>query len=301
MISKELLENLYLKQGLKQNKIAEMFGITQATVSSYCIKYKLKKAKKETIKTKNHGKPWTEEQKNFLIDNFGRMSYKAIANSEIIQRKPSAVQQMRRTLKLGDSRTSDEYLTVSYLSKQLNIEWKTVKRWGEKHGLKITKRNLTNKMLVTRVKLSTFWKWAKEHTNLIKWNKFEEGALGLEPTWVKEARKIYRETHPEKEGLPWTNEDDILLTSYRKIGLTIPQIAKNMKRSERAIDGRLTVIEAERKKKKTWDEKELERLKKFVKEGLTSKQIAEKMEITIPMVEGARERYITRPRKQIEG
>jgi hypothetical protein len=102
-ISREILIKLYIEEKKSQKKIAAELNIKQYEVQNALVKHEISRKKyKENTTPKNHNKGWTEEQKEFLIDNFGKISYSAIADSKIIQKKPSAVQHMRRRLKLGD-------------------------------------------------------------------------------------------------------------------------------------------------------------------------------------------------------
>ena len=76
-ISRELLEELYVNQGLKQHQIAKKLKTSQTNVSNHCIKYKLKEAKK--LQKKFKYKHWTEEEETILIDMYGMHSYGKIA------------------------------------------------------------------------------------------------------------------------------------------------------------------------------------------------------------------------------
>jgi len=56
----------------------------------------------------------------------------------------------------------------------------------------------------------------------------------------------------------------------------------------------------ERKEVNIWDDEQVKELKNFVKQKLTTKQIAEKMNKEVMCIKGARERYISKPKKQIQ-
>jgi hypothetical protein len=246
----------------------------------------------------NHNKRWTTEQENFLIDNFGKLSYETIAKSKVIQKTHLAVERKARSMNLGNPKDYDDSMTRNYFCKKIDIDPKTFNRWDKKFGLKTITKVVAIKQKIVTVKLTDFWEWSENHQNLINWNKFKEDALGVEPNWTKKARADYRKKYPEKHNISWTNEEDKMLMSYFKLGLPLAKIAKNMKKRRSAVDARLGKIYAERKHMHEWTLGELEVMKGYINQGLSIRQTAKKMNLSFYCIKGAVERYINKPNRK---
>jgi hypothetical protein len=181
------------------------------------------------------GKHWTKEQKQFLIENVGILSYDAIAKK--VGKTPRATRQKKVRMELGDPKENSDYITIKYLSKIIHSSAKTINKWIKNNGLKATHRIVAHKQLISRINIADFWKWAKKNPKKINWNKFEYMNLGAEPDWTKEARKKYKKVRST-----WTTEKENLLESYYKIGLSCKQISENMRMTQGAIRARHNLI-----------------------------------------------------------
>lgn len=286
-ISKEQLKTLYIDKGMKQKEIADMHNVKIYQVQNALVKYKINKK----TKPKNHLKHWTKEQDKYLIEKFGILSYESIGKSKIIQRTAESVRARAAKLELGDPRFCEDFISKTFLSNTIKADAKSVNDWIKNKGLKADKKILTLKVVITRIKLSNFWKWAKKHTYLINWNRFECEALGVEPKWAKKVREEYKKITPVNEGKEWTNEQDSLLDSLYRLGKTTKEIAKELGRSESGVDRRLSVICVERRKKRWTKEEEL-KVKKMLKEGKGTYEISIKLNRPYKSVEMFRTRYI---------
>lgn len=286
-ISKAELENLYNKQNLKQKEIAKLLGVKMYEVQNALVKYGITKK----VVPKNHFKHWTKEQDEFLISKFGVFSYETIGKYKLIDKSAESVKARACKLKLGDPRFHDDFVTKTFLARSIKVDAKKVNYWIESCGLKSEIKKLTLKSFVTRIRLSDFWEWLEKNKDLMNWKKFESGAIGVEPKWTKEIREKYKKATPKNEGKEWTNELDGLLDSYYKLGKSIKEIADLLGRSESAIDGRLSVICAERRKKR-WTREEEVKVKEMLKEGKGTYEISVKLKRPYKSVEMFRTRYI---------
>ena len=81
-ISKELLEELYVKKGLSQQQVAKEVGLSQSAIGSLVKKYELKEAKKKQTKINKlypkNGKRWDSEEIDLLESLYGVVSYKVL-------------------------------------------------------------------------------------------------------------------------------------------------------------------------------------------------------------------------------
>lgn len=287
MISKEQLKKLYIEERKTQKEVAEILEVKLSDVANAIHKYQLKKGKPQV---ENYNKPWTKEEEEYLMESFGIFSYKAIAKH--LKRTVGGVKKKIKTLKLGDPRLSDEFITQNALSKILKIDDKTIQEWRTYHKLKMKKKNIANNYFVWKIKISDFWKWAEKHHNLINWNKFKHSALGVEPKWTMKIRLEYDK--PKKNYIEWTKSEEALMISYYKAGISTKKIAENLGRTQGAIKTRLCNLGYKKVTPKSWTTGEIAKLKDLVKQGLTAKEISKSMDRTVRSVERAKSVYITK-------
>lgn len=120
-----------------------------------------------------------------------------------------------------------EDLYVKTIAKCFNCDSRVINRWINDYGLpyRIVQRGqATCKLISTK----QFWKWVKEHSDLIPWSKYEKFSILPEPEWVDKMIKDYavknnrkRITHAEKQHVIW----------LRKQGKSFKEIALEMNRT----------------------------------------------------------------------
>ncbi len=233
MFSKEFFEELYFNQNLTQKQIAEKINMSQSFVNSQFMKLGIKSKK-----------AWSNEDVEFLEDNFGIKSVKTLA--KCLDRTEDAVIIKAKRLGLGCINQSSELLTLRDIYRAIGADMKTVKIWIRKYGLIASKRTLSKEKAYWRISLNNFWKWAEEHQDLVKWSKFPVNILGKEPKWAAAARKKDLE-RPKKEAYKWTNSEDQILTMYWNANKDAKDIAEIMHRSKQGILRRAARLRLERR------------------------------------------------------
>ena len=225
----------YLKDNWHKKKtqeIAEELGRTY-----YSIYNKARKLGLGSNRAHHH-RPWTEEEEEFLAENWGMFSMEHIAKK--LNRTPHAIQIRAVKLGLGPFLESGDYITLNQLLLQLrgyNGRTYTVKQWIEK-GLPVKTKKVKSSSFKV-VNLDDFWEWAEKNRTLIDFSKLEENALGKEPDWVKEQRKADIEMKKFKRG-PWTKaEDKRLINLLREFRWTYKEISEKLNRTEGAIKRRM--------------------------------------------------------------
>lgn len=273
-ISRELLEELYVKQGLKQHQIAKKLGINQTNVSYYCKIYKIKKCKKLNKKFKYRA--WTEEDETILIEMYGMYSYKRI--SKRLKRSETAIVQKARKLNLGSPRQATGYVNMSELGVCLGRSKSTIKRWIKLKGLPYCKKVISKKEETYRIDVNKFWAWAYKNINLMKWELYIRNSLGKEPKWLAEKIKEYNSKIKHKT-TEWTETEIANLELWYSQGVEIKEIGKRLNRSPTAVDIRLTRIGADRRRIiiLPWKDEEVEMLINMRKNKMTIKDIAEEL------------------------
>ena len=233
---------------------------------------------------------WTQEEVDFLYDNLGVLSYKSIGKK--LNRTSEAVRSKCQKLKLGGITLYSEFLTTAELGRAIGRDKSTIVRYIKNNGLPARKKILAMKRVYYQISLKNFWKWAEKNKELIKWDNFEEGSLGLEPKWVKEVRKNSY-CKPRNRGTYWSKREDSLLVFYLDSGKDLKELAKILKRSSGAINARAKRLNLRRNIMIKWKDIEVEILLKMVNEGFTNVQIAEELGRSVTSVKGKREKLVS--------
>lgn len=218
---------------------------------------------------------WTQDDIDYLEQNFGVISINAIAKH--LNKTPKAVLGKSKRLELGSAINASEMLTIGELAKTIGVDDKTIKNWIEKYDLKASRRVIVRKRLYWRIKIQSFWNWAKTHQDFIRWSKFERNALGKEPDWVEAARKKYV-LKPKRRLEKWTTKEDESLRMYWNAGKSVKEIGNILNRSSQAILNRAQRIGLNKKKISIrWKPVEVETLIKMKIDGYTDAQVAEEL------------------------
>lgn len=279
IISKETLEELYFKQHKTQYEIAEILGITQSRVSAIFVKYGFD----------FRGK-WTKEEIEYLEENFGLKTVKAIARK--LNRSEDAVIIKAKRIGLGGITETTNSINATQLANAIGTDSKTVIRWINKKGLKAKKLVMAKERIYWRITLINFWDWAKENQDCIKWSRFEVNSLGKEPSWVEAARKKDLEK-PKKQHLKWTKEQDKMLKMYWNTEKKIKEIAEIMNRSVDAVSRRAARIGLSRRNiELPWTDIEDEMLIDMKLKGMRDVDIAEEIGRSYPSIAWRRRKLI---------
>lgn len=183
---------------------------------------------------------WTKEEVEYLQDNWGDKSIKAIANH--LNRSVNAIIVKAQRLELGRHIDAGDYVTYNQLIRALGYTGgsgyltKRLKRDGFPMHYKAS---IKKKYAV--VKLEEFWKWTKDNKQKINFANFPKGALGKEPEWVDDKRKADMKS-PSKinHNKPWTKEDDNkLIFMCKQNRYTYKDAAEELNRTQSAVKRRL--------------------------------------------------------------
>lgn len=173
---------------------------------------------------------WTEEEKSYVEEYWGAKSVKAIAKK--INRTESAVMNYAERNKLG-SMYREVYLLPPLLGEYFGVSESTIKTWIKDFGLPSNTRPL-KKHRAHRILPEKLLIWCRD--NQSKWSSknLPIYALGEEPAWLVEKRKkdLADNTYKARE---WTTKEISQLLELVDSGMSNPQIAKIMNRSEYSI------------------------------------------------------------------
>lgn len=237
-------------------------------------------------------KPWTTEEMEYLDTYWGTKSISAIASH--LCRTVNAVK--NKAIRCGYTRHihSGTMITLNQLAEAVNRSYSVLNTTWINHGLPIKYRKSINRKY-KMIDIEDFWRWAATHKHLIDFSKIENGILGKEPEWVKEAR--HASYSARKNTMPWTDADDFKLkTMLKAYKYTYADLSKELNRSEGAIKRRifdLSLMERPmRKENRKWTDEETAELIRLVEVGYCFEDIGIKLNRTGSCVRGKYERIL---------
>ncbi len=183
------------------------------------------------------GRTWSEEDEEYLHEMWGTIPTVNLAKK--LNRTLIAVELKAKKLNLGAAADASEYLTATMAADILKVTAHTVINWIAKYGLKANKRIIRKCKKMIMIKHDDLLSWLE--ANKDKWDsrKVELYALGQEPTWLKEKRKLDASL-PIRGNCRWTKAEDQRAIMMFKSGLyTNGQIGNALGRSAQSVERRI--------------------------------------------------------------
>jgi hypothetical protein len=219
------------------------------------------------------GQNWTPEEYEYLQEVWGKTSLKTI--SAKLNRSPNAIKIKIQRLGLGAFLDSGEYVTFNQFLKAIGVEGGygyKMTSWIKNRDFPVRHKTV-NENRFRVVYINDFWRWAEQHRAFIDWPKFSENALGAEPLWAKEQRKIGIASKNKYHITPWTTaEDNLLKMLLSQQRYSCMQLSARMHRTEGAIQRRICDLGLNERPVKTenhtfWSESEYLKLGELIKQG----------------------------------
>lgn len=198
------------------------------------------------IKTKNSGRHWTEEDIDYVLNNYANTNLEKMAKH--LGRTETAIQRKIEKL-IGSRRRSycEGFFSTQEMGEILGVSKSTVARWIKEHGFPATvvqKKNAEgnkNNQYIYLINPDNVWKWVKNNRDKMNVyaGKIQRGAILPEPKWLLKdiEDNVWYGRHEE-----WTREMLATLYKYRfidglklrecadKFGKSLPAIQKQMKK-----------------------------------------------------------------------
>lgn len=160
---------------------------------------------------------WTKEELAYIEESWGKCSIPSIAKK--LNRTTNAIKNKAVELRLGAVLMSGDYITLNQLMKAVNAGRNTqayhLESWVKKRGLPVHTKKV-DKCSFRVVFIDEFWEWAEKNRAFIDFTKFEPFALGEEPDWVAEQRRVDFVAFPLQRKDAWTPTEDAKLLLYLK-------------------------------------------------------------------------------------
>lgn len=224
-------------------------------------------------KPKNHGRPWTEEEENFLLHN---ISYKTVDNlARKMGRSKGSL--LKRLNYLGFTQFDlHPGINLTEFAKASGIHRTTLAHFRDKKGLKVGSK--ANRIYI---KVEDFWEWAEANPTAYDFKKIPPNVLIPEPEWVHKLR-----TSPEPFKLnKWSSTEIAELEKYIREGkYDAIDIAEKLGRTEVAIQRKANALgyyqwapNNKKRHKGPFTKDELKQLEQFQAEGLTIHEMSIKL------------------------
>ena len=243
----------------------------------------------------NSKKPWTHDDDERLCELWGCSGgIPRIANT--LGRSELAIKMRAQRLKLGPYRNGSDLVSLLQIAKVIvglkgskSVAY-TMRRW-EECGLPIHKTRVQSNTW-KQVDIDEFWEWAEANKDILDFSRFEEDSLGIEPTWVKQKRKIDQQnrTTSTPKKCRWSPQEDALLVMLCESGKhTHEDLQKIFQRTSSSIRRRIYDLALPRPPKglpKKWREEDMRQLVAMIETGYGHDWIAKTMNRSAQAVRG---------------
>ena len=129
---------------------------------------------------------WTKKEIDYLRKQYKHQTSHQIAVK--IGRTENAILKKAERLGLSLYRENCEFLSGLTLCNCFGIDMRVFRRWYLILKMPAIKK-IRGKSCMYLIETEKFWCWAKQHQELIPWDKYEEYSLLPEPQWVKDKIK----------------------------------------------------------------------------------------------------------------
>ena len=189
------------------------------------------------IPLNNH---WSDEQEKELKELWGTVSVNTLAKR--FNRTINAVEQKAYRMNLGKFfEANGEYLKISDVSRELNVDEKRVRSKWPEMGLKTYKIKIKNQHYITGITIEDLFLFLENHQDEFDARYIEENAFGIDPDWLKIKRKKDF-LNPPPTRRKWTTEEDTILRWLLSKGKKYAEIGKKLNRSVQSVSSRVQAL-----------------------------------------------------------
>ena len=188
------------------------------------------------------GKQWAPEEDAYLSEMWGYVSIDGLGKH--LNRSRNAVIGRVRRLGLPPFLESGDYVTMNQLLHALgygSVHAYHAKSWVEERDFPMKIKMRSSKASVKVVYLDEFWAWAEKNRSFVDFSRMEPLALGQEPAWVQEQRRIDYRSFAIQRKDRWTEQEDSrlkMLLGLKKYGYA--ELSEMLARSAGAIQRRIS-------------------------------------------------------------
>ena len=236
------------------------------------------------------GRNWTDEDIQYLEDNWGVISINTIA--ENLDRSINAINIKKNKMGLGAFLNNGEYITFNQLIVALGNKSYSYKEtsWIRNRQFPIKYKRVSESRFKV-VYLEDFWEWAEKNRTIIDWSKVEKNVIGAEPSWVDIQRKRDFNSHKINKS-QWTKlEEEKLKVLVKQFRYTYSEIALKLNRTEGAIQRRICDLNLIERPLKAdthtkWTNDECLRLGEMIKQRFNYEMMLDELNKSVKAIRG---------------
>lgn len=184
-------------------------------------------------------RPWSEEEAQWLQENWGSKPIPAIAG--ILGRSPTAVANKAQRLGLYGQLACGDLMSLAAATELLGLKnTKALLHWIEKYAFPATKKYIrpkrgprTQSQCHYVVRMDRFLRWLEEHQELWDSRCIPLFGLGVEYPWLQEKRK--KDLHRAPIYRMWEDVEISYLRMQLARGISYAAIGKELGRSKKSI------------------------------------------------------------------
>lgn len=188
----------------------------------------------------NHGKPWTEEEKQILREQFGNVDVMTLVQK--LKRSPKSITTKAYSLGIT-ARENSELVSAIDVARLFGMNYSrtVIKWWIGKYGLKAKYINIErcSKRKLIMIDTRDLLEWMKNNQERYTTIHLELNILGSEPNWLKEKRK--GDINKRKTRY-WTKEEENRLIMYYRKGISYAEMADKFKRTPLACKKKIAKL-----------------------------------------------------------
>lgn len=227
---------------------------------------------------------WTQEEIDYLQDKWGSISIQTISGH--LGRSIYSIKIKVNKLGLPGFLESGDYVSFNQLYSTVTgnkaVNSYQTKSWIENRGFPVRYKRV-NKSKFRVVYLNDFWEWAEKNQSFLDFSKFEKHSLGAEPEWVDKKRKQDIEKANKFKSTPWTEEENLMLTSLLKTyKYTWTELSEKMHRTIGGISKQIYILGLKERPLREpphskWTDEQLDILKESIFSGDNYTTMADKI------------------------
>lgn len=176
---------------------------------------------------------WTQEEKDFVYDNWGEMTIKYIARK--LNRSTTSIVRFAEREHLGGAVFNDLFLSTVEASEIIGVDPKTIITWIDTKQLKARKKAI-KKRRIYQIDPTDFKDFLRDNQDKWKATNLQEGFFDdNQCEWL--INKKERDNNPIaiKSKSLWTIKEQLKLQSLVQQGLTNREIAKILNRTQLSV------------------------------------------------------------------
>lgn len=191
---------------------------------------------------KRHNKHWTQEEKDYVIDNWGTSTIRGIAKK--LGRSTGSIIKFGERNQLGGAVYNDMYLTTVQAGEIIGVDQTTIIAWIKSNQLKAQFRPMRKKKTY-QIDPDDFRNFLRDNQDKWKACNLQDGFFDVEVDWL--IKKQEKDANPvvAKMKSPWTIKEQNTLIDLVRKGVPVKEIAEVIGRTKHSVQNKKERLQKE--------------------------------------------------------